>query len=115
MATIGYARVSTREGQRVLDRQLDALRAAGCERVFDDRGSGAGTDRLGLAACLDYLRRECGDMPASALYAYLHADESLKAPGREMLGMQMQVVAEDPKAPRGDTAVIDLRRARAFV
>lgn len=56
MATIGYARVSTREGQHVVDRQLDALQAAGCERVFDDRGSGAGSGRPGLNACLDYLR-----------------------------------------------------------
>ena len=36
---------------------MDALRAVGCERVFDDRGSGAGADRPGLKACLDYLRR----------------------------------------------------------
>ena len=57
MELVGYARVSTREERQVLDRQLDALRAAGCERVFDDRGSGASTDRPGLRACLDYLRR----------------------------------------------------------
>ena len=56
MATIGYARVSTREGQQVFDRQVDALRAAGCERLYDDRGSGASADRPGLKACLDYLR-----------------------------------------------------------
>lgn len=56
MATIGYAGVSAREGQQVVDRQRDALQAAGCERVFDDRGSGAGGGRPGLNACLDYLR-----------------------------------------------------------
>ena len=55
---IGYARVSTREGQQVFDRQVDALRAAGCERVYDDRGSGASADRPGLRACLDDLRRD---------------------------------------------------------
>ncbi len=57
MASIGYARVSTREEGQVLDRQMDALNAAGCERVFEDRGSGAQADRPGLSACLDYLRK----------------------------------------------------------
>ncbi len=54
---VGYARVSTREGQQVLDRQLDALNAAGCQRIFDDRGSGVSTDRPGLKECLGYLRK----------------------------------------------------------
>ena len=57
MELVGYARVSSREGNQVLDRQLDALRAAGCERIFDDRGSGASTERPGLKECLGYLRR----------------------------------------------------------
>lgn len=41
MMPIRYARVSTAEGRQVLDRRLDALREAGCERIFDDHGSGA--------------------------------------------------------------------------
>ncbi|MEE3504630.1 MAG: resolvase [Acidiphilium sp. 21-60-14] len=57
MSMVGYARVSTREERQVFDRQMDALKAAGCERIFDDRGSGARSDRPGLRACLDYLRR----------------------------------------------------------
>lgn len=56
MGLIGYARVSTTEGGQVLDRQMDALGAAGCERIFEDRASGARAERPGLAACLDYLR-----------------------------------------------------------
>ena len=57
MSLIGYARVSSAEGRQVLDRQLDALNEAGCERVFEDRASGAATDRPKLAACLDHLRQ----------------------------------------------------------
>jgi DNA invertase Pin-like site-specific DNA recombinase len=227
VATIGYARLSTREGQQVFDRQVDALRAAGCERVYDDRGSGAGAGRPGLTACLDYLRRgdvlvvldldrlgrragelirlvdeleghgvgfralnaafdtttpagraflqiqaafaemernlirqriaegiaaarargrkggrprvmtpeklryaqhpmadrsrgipaicrELGDLPASTLYHYLHADGSLKAPGCEPLGTRTRADGEDPRGPRGDAAAVDLRRARAL-
>jgi DNA invertase Pin-like site-specific DNA recombinase len=57
MELVGYARVSSREERQVLDRQVDALRAAGCERIYDDHGSGASADRPGLSACLDYLRR----------------------------------------------------------
>ena len=56
MSLIGYARVSTTEGRQVLDRQLDALREAGCERIFEDHASGAAAERPNLGACLDYLR-----------------------------------------------------------
>ena len=54
---IGYARGSTLEGQQMFDRQVDALRAAGCERIYDDGGSAATADQPGLRACLDDLRR----------------------------------------------------------
>ena len=58
MSLIGYARVSTSEGAQVLDRQIDALNQAGCERVFEDKASGVDAERAGLSACLDYLRAD---------------------------------------------------------
>lgn len=51
---IGYARVSTRDQKPHL--QLDALREAGCERVFEEKISGAKRDRPELNAALDFMR-----------------------------------------------------------
>ena len=52
---IGYARVSTRE--QSLDLQLDALKQAGCIKIFEDHGvSGAKFERPGLDRALEYLR-----------------------------------------------------------
>src|SRR3712207_6085330 len=51
---IGYARVSTLD--QTLALQQDALRAAGCERIFTDTASGARADRPGFADVLGHLR-----------------------------------------------------------
>lgn len=52
---IGYARVSTDD--QSLDLQLAALREAGCEKIFEDRGmSGIRADRPGLHAALEFAR-----------------------------------------------------------
>ncbi len=51
---VGYARVST--GEQTLDLQLDALKGAGCGRVFEETASGAKADRVVLAELLAYLR-----------------------------------------------------------
>lgn len=52
---IGYARVSTTDQDPAL--QLDALKAAGCYRVWVEHASAARHDRPELAAVLAYLRR----------------------------------------------------------
>lgn len=51
---IGYSRVSTNDQDPAL--QLDALRAAGCQRLFVDKASGTIDDRPELAKAIDYLR-----------------------------------------------------------
>ena len=56
LTLIGYARVSTLEQDPAL--QLDALAAAGCAKVFEDRASGARSDRPGLRQALDYVRED---------------------------------------------------------
>ena len=51
---IGYARVSTTE--QTLDLQRDALKSAGCDRIFTDTASGSTTERKGLDQALAQLR-----------------------------------------------------------
>ena len=53
MTIYGYARVST-DGQS-LDAQAPALKAAGAERVFSEKQSGAKTDRAALSRVLAAL------------------------------------------------------------
>lgn len=52
---IGYARVSTTDQDLAL--QLDALHAAGCERVYEEKVSGAKEERPELARALDHMRK----------------------------------------------------------
>jgi DNA invertase Pin-like site-specific DNA recombinase len=69
---IGYARVSREEQNPQY--QLDALQAAGCLQVFEDRVSGAGFERAGLDAALAALE------PGSVLVVW-----KLDRLGRSML------------------------------
>ena len=51
---VGYARVSTQDQD--LSLQLDALQAAGCDKVYTEKASGAQRDRPQLQAALEYMR-----------------------------------------------------------
>lgn len=51
---IGYARVSTQDQN--LELQREALTKAGCQKVFEDKVSGARADRPGLARAQEMLR-----------------------------------------------------------
>lgn len=55
---IGYARVSTRD--QSLQLQVDALKAAGCEKIYQEVASGAKTARLILDELIHNIR--AGDM-----------------------------------------------------
>lgn len=51
---IGYARVSMPDQH--LDMQRDALKKAGCKKVFTDVASGSKSERLGLAKAVEFAR-----------------------------------------------------------
>ena len=53
---LGYARVSTQEQDTAV--QVQALQAAGCQRIFTDKASGARWDRPELNRLLEHLRPE---------------------------------------------------------
>jgi len=51
---IGYARVSMQDQD--LSLQIDALKRAECEQIYEERASGKNTDRPELVSCLKALR-----------------------------------------------------------
>ncbi|MFD8386559.1 recombinase family protein [Streptomyces sp. NPDC059679] len=69
---IGYARVSTK-GQ-LLDRQIAALEAAGCRRIFSDKKSGKNVERPELKAC----------------HAFLQEGDTLVVPSLDRYGRSLQ-------------------------
>lgn len=61
---IGYARVSTTDQN--LDAQIDALKEAGAEKIFQEKMTGTKRDRLELEKMLDHLR--AGDVVVITKY-----------------------------------------------
>ena len=51
---IGYARISTRE--QSLQLQIDALKEAGCEKIYQEVASGSKTARVVLDDLMDHIR-----------------------------------------------------------
>lgn len=102
MALVGYCRVST-DGQN-LGLQVDALKKAGCERIFQETASGAQRDRPELAKALDYLRP--GDVLcvwkldrlARSLRQLLETGEAL---AERQIGLRSVTEALDTSTPGG--------------
>lgn len=99
---VGYARVSTRDQNPAL--QLEALRSAGCEKVFTEKASGAQRDRPELKGALEYLR--AGDVLvvwkldrlARSVRQLVETAELLQ--GRE-IGLKVITQAIDTTSPSG--------------
>jgi DNA invertase Pin-like site-specific DNA recombinase len=99
---IGYARVSTTDQDLAL--QLDALRASGCERIFEEKASGSKEDRPELSRLLDHARK--GDVLvvwkldrlARSLKQLVLALEDL---GKRGVGFRCLAPAIDTTTPEG--------------
>lgn len=99
---VGYARVSTRDQNPAL--QLEALRSAGCDKVFTEKASGAQRDRPELQGALEYLR--AGDVLvvwkldrlARSVRQLVETAELLRA--RE-IGLKVITQAIDTTSPSG--------------
>lgn len=97
---IGYARVSTLDQH--LDLQLDALKQAGCEKIFTDKLSGAKADRPGLQEALAYLRPGDAlvfwklDRLTRSLHDLLTIFDTVKARGADFKSLQDQIDTTTP-------------------
>lgn len=71
---IGYARVSTLDQN--LDLQRDALRKAGCERMFEEKKSRkAGTRRPEFEAALSFLRPGTSSWSGNSIASAAHSSK----------------------------------------
>ena len=100
---VGYARVSTSDQNPEL--QLDALRRAGCDKVFTEKASGARDDRPELARILEDVLRAGDtlvvwklDRLARSLKKLIATAEELE---REKIGLVSLTESIDTTTPGG--------------
>lgn len=97
---IGYARVSTKE--QSLDMQLDALRQVGCERIYQEKVSGAKDEREQLNMALEMLRHGDKfvvyklDRLARSTLKLLKVAEQLEEQGVELVSIQDNIDTTTP-------------------
>ena len=97
---IGYARVSTLDQKPAL--QIDALKSAGCERIFTEKASGAQRDRPELKAALEYLRSGDTlavwklDRLARSMRQLIETVEELQARGIELRSLTESIDTSTP-------------------
>src|SRR3954464_4385841 len=98
---IGYARVSTEDQN--LDLQRNALRKAGCKKIFEEKESGwAGTKRPAFEAALAYLRPEDQlvvwkvDRLGRSLREMINTAHDLQQQGVKVLSLTENVDTETP-------------------
>ena len=99
---IGYARVSTQEQELAL--QLDALEAAGCAKIYQEKITGATRERPQLQALLAHLRE--GDVVviwkldrlARSLKDLVEIVNEMQDKGAELRSLQDQI---DTTTPHG--------------
>lgn len=109
---IGYARVSTHEQN--LDMQIDALKVAGCERIYQEKVSGVKDDRPELHHALEMLRPGDQfivykiDRVARSTRKLLEISDHLQDIGVEFVSIQDNIDTSTPmgKAMFGMLAVI---------
>lgn len=103
MAKIGYARVSTVEQN--IDRQLEALNKADCEKIYCEKISGKNMERPELQRMLEYVRE--GDILVVESYSRLARStrdlleiiDKLKNKGVQFISMKERI---DTTTPQGN-------------
>src|SRR3954449_4184021 len=110
---IGYARVSTEDQN--LDLQRNALREAGCKKIFEKESGRAGTKRPAFEAALAYLRPEDQlvvwkvDRLGRSLREMLDTAHMLQSRGIKLRSLTEQV---DTETATGRLMIKDPRRKR---